>query len=147
MLRAIALEVPGLCVVAQQRVGHIGCVDLLDHRLGLVIEAESYQWHSSRTALARDVRRYTWCARLGYTVVRFTWEEVMFQPDYVRAVLLDLVALGPARGQFSVLRPDPSVRAPNCPRGWPPSPAPVARLPVPGRGAGRVVVSTSSTSE
>jgi hypothetical protein len=27
--------------------------------------------------------------------VRFTWEEVMFQPDYVRAVLLDLVALGP----------------------------------------------------
>lgn len=93
--RAIALDVPGLCVVAQQRVGHIGCVDLLDHRLGLVIEAESYQRHSSRTALARDVRRYTWCARLGYTVVRFTWEEVMFQPDYVRAVLLDLVALGP----------------------------------------------------
>jgi very-short-patch-repair endonuclease len=95
VLRAIALEVPGLCVVPQQRVGHIGCVDLFDHRLGLVIEAESYQWHSSRTALARDVRRYTWCVRLGYTVVRFTWEEVMFQPDYVRAVLLDLVALGP----------------------------------------------------
>ena len=70
-------------------------VDLFDHGLGLVIEAESYQWHSSRTALARDVRRYTWCARLGYTVVRFTWEEVMFHPEYVRAVLMDLVALGP----------------------------------------------------
>jgi very-short-patch-repair endonuclease len=95
VLRAIALEVPGLCVVPQQRVGDIGFVDLFDHRLGLVIEAESYQWHSSRTALARDVRRYTWCARLGYTVVRFTWEEVMFRPDYVRAVLMDLVALGP----------------------------------------------------
>jgi len=95
VLRAIAIEVPGLCVVPQQRVAHIGYVDPFDHRLGLVIEAESYQWHSSRTALARDVRRYTWCARLGYTVVRFTWEEVMFHPEYVRAVLLDLVALGP----------------------------------------------------
>ena len=95
VLRAIALEVPGLCVVPQQWVGDIGRVDLLDQRLRLVIEAESHEFHSSRTALARDVRRYTWFARLGYTVVRFTWEEVMFHPDYVRAVLMDLVALGP----------------------------------------------------
>ena len=94
VLRAIALDVPGLCVVPQQWVEDVGCVDLLDHRLRLVIEAESFQWHSTRRAWERDVRRYTLFTRLGYTVVRFTWGEVMYQPDYVRAVLLDLVAQG-----------------------------------------------------
>jgi very-short-patch-repair endonuclease len=98
VLRAIALDVPGLCVVPQQWVGDVGCVDLLDHRLRLVIEAESFQWHSTRRAWERDVRRYTLFTRLGYTVVRFTWGEVMYQPDYVRAVLLDLLALGPRPG-------------------------------------------------
>jgi very-short-patch-repair endonuclease len=93
VLRAIADDVPGLCVVPQQPVGDVGYVDLLDQRLRLVIEADSFQWHSTRRAWARDVRRYTCFARLGYTVVRFTWGEVMYEPDYVRAVLLDLVAL------------------------------------------------------
>jgi very-short-patch-repair endonuclease len=94
VLRAIADDVPGLCVVPQQPVGD-GYVDLLDHRLRLVIEADSFQWHSTRRAWERDVRRYTCFARLGYTVVRFTWGEVMYDPHYVRAVLLDVVAMGP----------------------------------------------------
>ena len=95
VLRAIAYGVPGLCVEPQQWVGQIGRVDLLDARLGLVIEAESFGFHSDRRSLARDVRRYTGFARLGLTIVRFTWEEVMFDPAYVQAVLADLVALGP----------------------------------------------------
>lgn len=98
VLRAIALEVPGLRVQPQQWVGRVGRVDLLDERLGLVIEAESFEFHSDRRSLARDVRRYTAITRMGLRVVRFTWEEVMFDPDYVRAVLVDLVALGPASG-------------------------------------------------
>lgn len=93
VLRAIALEVPGLHVVPQQWVGNVGRVDLLDRDLGLVIEAESFEFHADRDSLARDVRRYTAMTRLGYVVVRFTWAEVMFRPDYVRAVLVDLVAL------------------------------------------------------
>ena len=97
-LKAIAKDVPGLSVEPQQWVGDVGRVDLLDERLRLVIEAESFEFHSSRKSLARDVRRYTGFARLGYVVVRFTWEEVMFDPDYVRAVLLDMVALGPRLG-------------------------------------------------
>ena len=101
VLRSIALEVPGLCVEPQQWVGHVGRVDLLDVRLGLVIEAESFQFHSDRRSLARDVRRYTAMTRLGLRVVRFTWEEVMFDPEHVRAVLTDVVALGPATGALS----------------------------------------------
>ena len=95
VLRAIASDVPGLRVVPQQWVGHVGRVDLLDARLGLVIEAESFEFHADRASLDLDVRRYTAMARLGCSVVRFTWEEVMFDPDYVRAVLVDLVRLGP----------------------------------------------------
>ncbi|MFC4787230.1 hypothetical protein ACT8ZV_22325 [Nocardioides sp. MAHUQ-72] len=95
VLRAIALEVPGLTVEPQQWVGDIGRADLMDRRLGLVIEAESFEFHADSDSFGRDVRRYTGFARAGWIVVRFTWKEVMFDPDYVRAVLTDLVALGP----------------------------------------------------
>ena len=98
VLRAIAKGVPGLRVLPQQWVGgtdRIGRVDLLDPRLGLVIEAESFEFHSDRQSLARDVHRYTAMVRAGYTVVRFTWEEVMLRPAYVRAVLVDLVSRQP----------------------------------------------------
>ena len=94
VLRAHA-DVPGLHIEPQQWVGQLGRVDLLDQRLRLVIEAESFGFHADRASLARDVRRYTGFARLGFTIVRFTWEEAMFDPDYVRSVLADLVALGP----------------------------------------------------
>jgi very-short-patch-repair endonuclease len=67
----------------------------MDRRLRLVLEAESFEFHADSESFGRDVRRYTGFARLGWTVVRFTWKEVMFDPDYVRAVLTDLVALGP----------------------------------------------------
>lgn len=94
-LRAIADDVPGLHLVPQQWVGHIGCVDLYDAALGLVVEAESFEFHSDPTTFRQDVRRYTAIARLGLTVIRFTWPEVMHQPEYVRAVLLDVVRRGP----------------------------------------------------
>lgn len=96
VLRAIAATVPGLQVLPQQWVGddeRIGRVDLLDARLGLVIEAESFEFHSDRASLARDVRRYTALVCAGYLVVRFTWEDVMFHPDRVATALTSAVAL------------------------------------------------------
>lgn len=94
-LRAIASDVPGLDVEPQQWVGHVGRVDLLCRRNNLVIEAESWEFHGDRAGFARDVRRYTCMVRLGFAVVRFTWEEVMFHQAYVRGVLTEMVALGP----------------------------------------------------
>lgn len=95
VLRAVAGRVPGLRVEPQQWVGTVGRVDLLAEHLSLVVEADSWEFHGERSAFRRDVRRYTAFARLGYLVVRFTWEEVMFEQDYVHDVLADLVALGP----------------------------------------------------
>ena len=93
VLRAIAEEIPGLEVEPQQWVGGVGRVDLLSRRNNLIIEADSWEFHGGR-ALSRDVRRYTCFVRLGYAVLRFTWEEVMFRQDYVRDVLTTMVGLG-----------------------------------------------------
>lgn len=95
VLRSICLEIPGLLVEPQVWVGAVGRVDLLDAANNLILEADSWEFHGERSAFVRDVRRYTCFVRLGYAVVRFTWEEVMFQQDYVRAVLTDMVRLGP----------------------------------------------------
>ena len=94
--RAIALDVPGLDlrpqVVVRDRGGR-GRVDLLDRSRRLVVECESHSWHSRRGALRRDCRRYTKLVLLGWRVLRFAWEDVMFHPDYVRDCLVAAVEL------------------------------------------------------
>ncbi|MCY4726239.1 DUF559 domain-containing protein [Nocardioides sp. STR2] len=91
VLRAIAIDVPGLEVVPQVRItGELGLrvrADLVDRHLRIVIEADSFEWHGDRTALRRDARRYDLLVANGWTVLRFSWEDVMHDPDFVRAVL------------------------------------------------------------
>jgi very-short-patch-repair endonuclease len=97
VLRALAIDA-GLDVEPQQWVGAVGRVDLMDRGRALVIEAESHEFHSDRASLARDVRRYTALVRLGKRVARLTWEEVMFEQDYVLEVLRDLARLRASSG-------------------------------------------------
>lgn len=88
-LRAIALEA-GLDVTPQTQVtdsGLFAMVDLADEGRRLVIEAESFEFHAGRRSFRRDVRRYTELAVFGWTVLRFTWEDVTLQPHYVRWAL------------------------------------------------------------
>jgi len=95
-LRAIALTVDGLDVEPQMsiRLGwrFLGRPDLVDGRLGIVLEADSFEWHGDRAALARDARRYNALVVNGWLVLRFTWEDVMFHPDEVALVLQAAVA-------------------------------------------------------
>lgn len=56
------------------------------------MEAEGFQTHGTRAGLRRDARRYTELAVWGWSVLRFTWEEVMFEPDYVRWALASWLA-------------------------------------------------------
>lgn len=97
VIRAIALGVPGLTVRTQGAIDGVGFVDLWDQRLGIVVEAESFEFHGSKAALRRDVTRYTGCTRQGLTVVRFLWEEAMFAPEYVRDVLVEVTTLSETR--------------------------------------------------
>lgn len=94
-LRAITLTVPGLEVRPQVSVydpKFLGRPDLVDERLRIVLEADSFEWHGSRAALRRDARRYNAFVVRGWLVLRFVWEDVMSHPDAVRSVLMAAVA-------------------------------------------------------
>ncbi|MFC6695218.1 hypothetical protein [Nocardioides daphniae] len=92
VVRAIARDVRGLTVVPQVQIPRVGRVDLCDEELGIVIEAESHEFHSSPAGLRKDVSRYTECARQGLVVVRFVWGQAMNQPEQVREALVEVVA-------------------------------------------------------
>lgn len=112
VLRAIALDAPGFSFVPQFRVwdrGLYATVDLGDEGLEVALEAEGYAFHSGRREFRRDCRRYDELVAWGWTVFRFTWEQVMLEPDFVRWCLQSW--LDSRRGR------------PICP-----APAPPARL-------------------
>ena len=90
VLRAIALDVRGLDLrpqVAIDEDGWSGRPDLVDEARGLVVEADSFEFHGYRQALVRDCARYNALVLRGWTVLRFSWEHVMLDPDYVRDAL------------------------------------------------------------
>lgn len=94
-LRAICLDVPGLDVVPQVdvRAPHwLGRPDLVDERLELALEADSFAWHGDRAALHRDANRYNAFVAAGWAVLRFSWEEVLLHPERVRSTLEAAVA-------------------------------------------------------
>lgn len=101
-LRAIAVDVPGLRVEPQRLITSTTPwirPDLVDEDLGIALEADSFEWHGDRQALQRDARRYNLLVVDGWLVLRFAWEDVMFDPDYVRSVLVGVVALVGRRAQ------------------------------------------------
>jgi very-short-patch-repair endonuclease len=100
--RAICLQVPGLEVTPQLVLStdhYWACPDLVDRRRKLVVECESYEWHGNRKGFLKDIRRYTLLSADGWTVLRFTWDDVMFRADWVREVLLR--AVGDTRTELS----------------------------------------------
>jgi very-short-patch-repair endonuclease len=96
VLRAIALDVPGLRPCAQVRIedqdGFVGRVDLADRRLRIVIEGESFEFHGEREMLDRDCARYSRLTADGWLVIRFSWTQVMTRPHWVRSVIARAVA-------------------------------------------------------
>lgn len=102
--RAIALTVPGLNVEPQRLITSVRPQvrpDLVDLDLRIVIEADSFQWHGDRAALRRDARRYDLLVVDGWIVLRFSWEDVMFDPEWVRAVMVAAVELACRRAKVS----------------------------------------------
>ena len=105
VLRAIGLDVPGLQLVPQVEIRSPGRrlvrPDLVDERLRIVVEADSFEHHGSRKALVLDCARYNNLVADGWTVLRFAWEQVMHSPAWVRSTLVSvtgrlIAANGPA---------------------------------------------------
>lgn len=72
-------------------------VDLGDPLRRLVAEADSFEFHGSPSALERDCRRYDELVSRGWLVLRFSWWQVLFDPEWVREML---VATTDLRGGF-----------------------------------------------
>lgn len=58
-------------------------VDLGHRELLLALEADSFAYHGTRAALKRDCRRHTNLTIRGWRLLRFSWEDVMFDPEWV----------------------------------------------------------------
>ena len=107
VLRAIALDVPGLAVEPQVTLREpqgVARPDLVDLRLRIVLEADSFEWHGGRAALAADARRYNMLVVNGWIVLRFVGEDVMLDPHLVREMLVAAVALAEVLTEVRVRR-------------------------------------------
>ena len=101
VLRAIALQVAGLVAEPQTRIRYddfYARVDLADEALRIVLEADSHEFHTERRAFDRDCRRYNGLITRDWLVLRFTWEQVMFEPEVVRRAIEDVVVLRRSQG-------------------------------------------------
>jgi very-short-patch-repair endonuclease len=58
----------------------------------LVVETDGYRWHSTKQAQQRDRRRDRELTALGWRPVRFTYEEVAFEPARVADELVALLS-------------------------------------------------------
>jgi very-short-patch-repair endonuclease len=89
VLRAITIEA-GLHFRPQAAVevsGNVLHPDLVDRDARVLLEADSWEFHTGREAHVRDCWRYNEFVAEGWLVLRFTWWHVMEQPDYVLDVL------------------------------------------------------------
>ncbi len=67
-------------------------VDLGHEELRIALEADSFEHHGFRAALVRDCRRYDELTIRGWLVLRFAWEHVMFEPEWVLAMVEGAIA-------------------------------------------------------
>jgi very-short-patch-repair endonuclease len=59
----------------------------LAKKLKLAAEADSFEWHGGRESLHRDCTRYNELVRAGCTVLRFSWEHVMYARPWIGEVV------------------------------------------------------------
>jgi very-short-patch-repair endonuclease len=92
VLRAVLEGVPGAHFEPQVWVGSIGRADLVDRVRRVVVEADSFEFHSDSAALNRDMERYNAFLGEGHVVLRFGWKHAMFEQGYVREVVTATIA-------------------------------------------------------
>jgi very-short-patch-repair endonuclease len=95
VLRAILIEA-GIEVVPQWETTLDGVTyhpDLAEPFAAVAIEANSWTHHASKAEHDADCVRYNALVVGGWTVLRFTWEQVMFSPHVVVATVRAALAL------------------------------------------------------
>jgi very-short-patch-repair endonuclease len=75
-------------------------VDLLWSAERLIVEVDGFAFHGSRHAFERDRRRDADLVAAGYRVIRFTWRQIVHEPEAVVARLAVLLhAIAPRPGE------------------------------------------------
>lgn len=92
----LLLRGAGLEVRSQVRIAGVGRVDFLVEEC-LVVEIDGAAFHSDRQALRRDRKRNNMTVIGGYIVLRFCYEDVMFQPDDVLTMVFTALGRRPVR--------------------------------------------------
>jgi very-short-patch-repair endonuclease len=72
--------------------GRTARVDLGNRRLRIALEAEGYEWHGSAPKFAEDCRRYDDLVAAGWLVLRFTYGQVLGDPDWVISTVRSAMA-------------------------------------------------------
>lgn len=87
LLRGLLIAAGITCFQPQFEVfsggSRIATCDLGDAASRVLLEADSFSWHGSASALARDARRYDELVALGYVILRFTWEHLLPDASWV----------------------------------------------------------------
>lgn len=86
LLRAIVLDAGLTGFEPQLQIsgdGFSARVDLGHRGLRIVLEADSFEHHGHRSALVRDCRRYDELVVRGWLVLRFAWEHVVAESQWV----------------------------------------------------------------
>ncbi|HQA14741.1 MAG TPA: type IV toxin-antitoxin system AbiEi family antitoxin domain-containing protein [Ornithinibacter sp.] len=89
VLRALCIE-EGFELTPQVTIAETGLyavVDLGSEALRLAVEADGFETHGTRGGLRKDCERHTLFAIYAYSSLRFAYEHVMFEPDWVRWAL------------------------------------------------------------
>jgi very-short-patch-repair endonuclease len=75
--------------------GLIGIVDLLFESASLVVEIDGRAFHSDAQTFQRDRTRQNRLIAAGYSVLRFTWDDLVRRPEYV----VQQIRVGVQRGR------------------------------------------------
>lgn len=65
------------------------CLDLADEDRMIDLEADGFEHHGHRSALRYDCTRNCELTRRGWLVLRFSWEHIMLEPEWVTNVIRD----------------------------------------------------------
>ncbi len=68
-------------------------IDFLWRAPRLVVEVDGYAFHSSRAAFERDRRRDADLTSRGFRVLRFTWRQIVDEPELVVARIAQALAI------------------------------------------------------
>lgn len=92
LVRRAGLPAPEYQYEIRDADGFVARVDAAWPEAVLVVEVDGFHAHASAAALQHDLSRQNRLVRLGWTVLRFTWRDVVRRPAKVAAMVADTLA-------------------------------------------------------